>query len=136
MRPKLNLLKSDISKNVSEAQVKDELTYWKYYLSIISVEQVPLTPTEIEVLAYILSKDVDKDYFKGPPSAQVVRNFKFTRQQFWNYKKSFLNKGYLQKEDTNYYIEPNLKALQRFVKRLITNKQELELSLPFKIVTS
>jgi len=132
---RLNILNSVMSRGVSDVTDVDLNSFWEYYFSIISLRGARLTPVELSIMCYIMSGDSDVNYFVGKGAVDVMSYFGFTRQQFWFYKKSLVDKGYVYQQDSGRRIFVLQKGLQDI--RLLVNRvkgvHDLEFVLPFRL---
>jgi hypothetical protein len=96
-------------KRNDNPEVLDGIDYWKLYYEIINLRKGRLTFKDIEVLAWVTSKNNDVNYFLSPGNKELVGSIKCSPQELSKLKKKFYELGILDKEG---YLSENIKKLR------------------------
>lgn len=113
----------------------DEITFWKYYLSLLQVKAGNfLTDKEVEVVAYILAGVPNKSYLKAPTSKELMKDLKLSVNYLHQIKYSLQKKGILVTTDVkaDYLLSPPLIEYQKKIKKYFNNNTEIEYNFKFK----
>lgn len=71
---KLNILTSKVGDKAETAFNMSERNFWEFYLKLLKAKGLNITDKETTILAFILSKPQNRNYFKIPYSKVVKQN--------------------------------------------------------------
>lgn len=115
----------------------DERDFWTIFL--INRYMYLLTEKENEILAFVLSYNVNEEFFteKSEAKKYLIKELKLPKISYYHFQKSLIKKGILIKiEDSvykEYVLNSELKTIQKRIKNAIEKKMPIKLETMFKI---
>lgn len=110
--------------------------FYEIYLKLIKERNdIAMSPTEIKVMAYIMSKDVDYSLFILSGRKQVCEELDIHTTIYSTTLKKLAEKNFLDHTQDKgvYKLSPAMDKLQKNVNERIRNKKDLEIKFTFKV---
>lgn len=124
----LNVLTSKVGDQAKEFyDLETEQDFWRIYLRLLRTRGVDLNRREEDVLSFILSKDIEIDYFSSPNSKELKSVVGISNSEVTRLKQSLKARGLIDRQ-TNLPTS-SLLSFQRFIR----NKQKVEFVFPLNI---
>lgn len=129
-----NILKYNQSSD--EPLLVTEFDFWKYYLEILQIKAGSfLSDQECNMLAFVLSKEVNHSYFKAPKSNEIMEAFDLKVANFHRIKFSLKEKGLIVPTDIggDYLLHPRMVEYQKTIKNKLREGISIEYFMKFKL---
>jgi hypothetical protein len=131
----LNFLNEKLNIDVDKYHNVNESMFWEYYCLMLNIRNNILTAKDIQVLSYLLSLDADINLGNIQIIKQLSSDTKTAVSNIYTKYNQLIEKKFLIKKDSDYFLNPSLSSFQKYIKHCINNNKKctIKFALPFNI---
>ena len=131
----LNFLNEKLNIDVDKYHNVNESMFWEYYCLMLNIRNNILTAKDIQVLSYLLSLDADINLGNIQIIKQLSSDTKTAVSNIYTKYNQLIEKKFLIKKDSDYFLNPSLSSFQKYIKHCINSNKKctIKFALPFNI---
>lgn len=121
----------DLNKGLDN-KVSEE-RFWNVYLKLLTINYPNLTDREIDVLALVLSEDIDRSVFRNGNHKRIAARLEMSLAQLSIMKRKLIEKGFLKYSEEEIVPHERLQMLRKYI-RSEKSKGDFQIILKFPFV--